>query len=288
MPSLTGAPQEDMPPLETSLWRELIARRCSLSFSDSRLRRLNQSLRERMGRLGHRSLLDYYDLVAFRPEGEAEWLELLNLLLNHETSFFRHPPSFEALKDHVLPQLVADGRRTPGSPTRLWSAGCSTGQEAYSLAIALLDTLARQGRQVEVTGSDISPCALERACRGRYRPFEVRSLPEDSRAQYLRRIEDENGPVYQVCDDVRGLVRFRRFNLNDPTSYGVGGQDVIFCQNVLIYFAPEARKEIVGHLAEQLNPGGYLFLGPAEAIGLWVAGLEPVRLENALIHRRTC
>jgi chemotaxis methyl-accepting protein methylase len=275
-----------MSPLETSLWRELIARRCSLSFSESRLRLLNQSLRERMRCLGRRSLLDYYDLVAFGPEGEAEWPELLNLLLNHETSFFRHPPSFEALKGHVLPRLVADGRRPPGAPICLWSAGCSTGQEAYSLAIAFLDTAGRQGGQVQVSASDISPRALERARAGRYRPFEVRSLPEDSRAQYLRRLEDENGPVYQVCDAVRGLVRFGRFNLNDPDSYGVGGQDVIFCQNVLIYFAPEARADIIGHLAERLNPGGYLFLGPAEAMGLRAAGLEPVRLENALIHRR--
>jgi chemotaxis methyl-accepting protein methylase len=285
MPSPTGVPQGDLPPLETGLWLDLIASRCCLFFSEGRLRVLSQALRQRMGQLGFRSLVDYYDFVAFRPEGQAEWPELLNLLLNHETCFFRHTPSFEALKGHVLPQLVSEGR-PPDAPLRLWSAGCSTGQEPYSLAIAFLDTVGRQGGQVQVSASDISPRALERARLGRYRPFEVRSLPEDNRARYLHRLDEEHGPVYQVCDAVRELVRFDGFNLNDPDSYGVGSQDAIFCQNVLIYFAPEARAEIVGHLAERLNPGGYLFLGPAEAMGLRAAGLEPVRLESALIYRR--
>jgi chemotaxis methyl-accepting protein methylase len=275
-----------MAPLETRLWRELIARRCNLFFTEGRLRLLNQSLHQRMVRLGLRSLLEYYDFVVFGPKGEAEWPELFNLLLNHETGFFRHPPSFDALKGHVLPRLIADNRRAPGTPIRLWSAGCSTGQEPYSLAIAFLDTAGRRGGQVQVRATDISPRALTRARSGRYRPFEVRSLPEETRTRYLHRLEEKSGPVFQVCKDVRRLVRFGRFNLNEPDSYVDGNQDVIFCQNVLIYFAPESRASIVSRLAERLNPGGYLFLGPAEAIGLRPAGLEPVRLENALIYRR--
>jgi chemotaxis methyl-accepting protein methylase len=287
MPSLTGAPPPEMSPLEMSLWRELIGQRCGLCFSENRLRLLSQSLQVRMRSLSQRSYSDYYQFVVFHPDGAAEWLELLDLLLNRETSFFRHAPSFEALTGHVLPQLLGDRRRSAGGPVTLWSAGCSTGQEAYSLAMAFLETAGRQGGRAQVSASDINPRALDRARRGRYRPFEVRCLPEVCRDQYVLRVGDGDGTQYQVCDMVRELVQFGCFNLTDPDSYHVWGQDVIFCQNVLIYFPQEARAEIVCHLASRLNTGGYLFLGPAEAVGLRVAGLEPVRLENSLIYRRT-
>jgi chemotaxis protein methyltransferase CheR len=211
---------------------------------------------------------------------------LLDLLLNRETGFFRHQPSFEALTGHVLPELLRDRRRPAAVPVTLWSAGCSSGQEAYSLAMAFLETTAGRRERAQVTGSDISPRALDRARQGRYRPFEVRCLPETCLSRYTRCGVDAVGPCYQVADAVRELVQFERFNLTDPDSYAVWGQDVIFCQNVLIYFAPEDREAVVGHLAGRLNPGGYLFLGPAEAVGLRVAGLEPVRLDNALIYRR--
>jgi chemotaxis methyl-accepting protein methylase len=285
MPMRTNAVAPELSPLHEGRWRELIGRRCGLAFSDARLRVLRQALDERMRRLGCDDLGDYYRQVALDADGHAEWRQLLELLVNRETSFFRHAPAFDALTDHVMPQLRRD--RPAGEPARLWSAGCSTGQEAYSLAMACLEAADGRGRGTRVLATDISADALGRARAGRYRARELRGLPAALQARYVPAAEgaDADGS-YRVCDVVRDLLHFAWFNLNEPATYPACGQDVIFCQNVLIHFPPEAREDVVGHLARCLNPGGYLFLGPAEAMGLRVTGLESVRLEGALIYRR--
>jgi chemotaxis methyl-accepting protein methylase len=240
----------------------------------------------------------YYRYVAFNPDGEDEWLKLLDLLLNNETSFFRHPPSFEALTGHVLPRLMQEKEKYGVNTITMWSVGCSTGQEVYSLAIAFLEMIAasfpvntsqRQMWRVKITGSDLSQRVLDKARRGRYRPYEVRRLPDPYRQQYMTVLESGWGgrSFYQVIDQVRALVQFGPVNLHDPASYRVPAQDIIFCQNVLIYFKPESRIEIIRWLCQRLNPGGYLFLAPAEVIGLKLPDLQPVRLKEALIYQRT-
>jgi chemotaxis methyl-accepting protein methylase len=288
--------------LEYEVWRELIWQRCGLYFTESRIRFLSQRLRERMRLRRSKSYSEYYHYVAFNPEGEGEWEELLELLLNKETGFFRHLPSFEALTGHVLPRLMRDKQKYGVNTITLWSAGCSTGQEAYSLAMAFLERYLEPVKgpvlntaegmadshlwQVKVTGSDISQRALDKARRGRYKPYEVRYMPALYRKNYLTVVEDAQNVFYQVGDRVRELVRFGNLNLSDPDSYWISAQDVIFCQNVLIYFKPESRIEIVRRLCQRLNPGGYLFLAPAEVVGLKLPGVQPVRLPDSLIYQR--
>ncbi len=268
-----------MSPLEQALWRDFLGRHCGQSFADDRLRRLLPGLWARVQARGLSSYNDYYHHVAFSPEGGDERAVLVESVLNKDTSFFRHAASFRALAEEVLPRAL----ETKGS-VALWSAGCSTGQEAYSLAMAALET-GGAGRAA-VTATDLSEAALARARRGRYRPHEVRSLPAHLRAKYLTSSEDRGRVVHEVAGEVRALVNFRPFRLERPDSYGVAGQDVIFCQNVLIYFRPECRAEIVARLCERLAPGGHLFLGPADALGLRPPGAEPVRLGDAAAFRR--
>ena len=144
-----------------------------------------------------------------------------------------------------------------------------------------------RGWQPKVTGSDISQRALDKARRGRYKPYEMRHMPDLYRENYMTVLKDKRSVFHQVADRVRALVQFGYLNLNDPNSFWVSAQDVIFCQNVLIYFKPESRVEIVRRLCQRLNPGGYLFLAPAEVVGLRLPGVQPVRLANSLIYRRT-
>lgn len=298
--------QPDMLTLELDLWQDLIRQRCGLHFSESRLRFLRQSLWERMCAHDMRSYQEYYEYVTVHPDGRREWKALLDLLLNHETGFFRHLPSFEALRGHVLPGLLRDDHRE--ETITMWSAGCSMGQEPYSLAMAFLEhTTAcflprglRGAREtslpwrVKVTGSDISPRALEKARHGRYKPHEIRTLPAQYRQQYFTELSEGHNLLYQVIPQVQALVDFTYVNLHDLGSFPPfplpgkrsGGFDVIFCQNVLIYFQREQRVAVVERLCQYLRPGGYLFLGPAEVVGLQLPGVRAVRIVDALIYQR--
>jgi chemotaxis protein methyltransferase CheR len=299
--------QPEMSGLEYEVWREFVQQRCGLYFSENRLRFLRQRLWERMRQRRIRSYSEYYHFVAYNADGEREWNELLELLLNQETGFFRHMPSYEALTGYVLPHLMQAKQKHGVNIITMWSAGCSIGQEPYSLAMAFLEmvdpTLPRQagvavplspvqggghgGWLVKVSGSDISHNALDRARLGRYKPYEVRLMPDPYRQKYMREVVGQWGVFHQVDDRVRALVQFGYINLNEPTTYWVSAQDVIFCQNVLIYFQPERRVEIVQRLCQRLNVGGYLFLAPAEVVGLRLSGIEPVRLTDVLIYQRT-
>ncbi len=287
-------PPSELSTLECDLWQALIQQRCGLFFSESRLRLLRQSLWERL-RLHHmRNYGEYYNYVLFHPGGDREWKVLLELLLNHETSFFRHQPSYHALVTHVLPALLGEPKRA--RTLCMWSAGCATGQEAYSLAMTFLESQRTQDFHVKVLGSDISQQALAKARCGQYKRHELRQLPDYYRQQYFTVMYDESTVMYEVNARVRALVEFRYINLCDPTTFPlpplpglhglVGGMDVIFCQNVLIYFSRESRVEIVQRLCQHLRVGGYLLLGPAEVVGLQLPGVQSVRLADALIYRR--
>lgn len=288
------AVQPEMSPLEYEVWREFIRCRSGLDLPENRRRFLSQRLWERMRVHGARSHSEYYHYVAFNSQGEDEWNELLELLLNHETGFFRHEPSFAALTGHVLPQLMRDRRKLGMNVITMWSAGCATGQEPYSLAMAFLETAAQalsltgESWQVKVSGSDISPRSLEQARRARYKAYQVRTMPDLYREKYLTVVEDDRSAqaVYHVVDAVRALTQFGTLNLHDPGTYWISAQDVIFCQNVLIYFQPENRIEVVQRLIQRLNPGGYLFLAPAEVVGLKLPNVQPVRLPDSLIYQR--
>ena len=296
-------PADSIPPAMSSgeyeVWYKLIQDRCGLYFTPNRQRYLRLRLWERMRLRGIKSYGDYYHYVVYNARGGDEWTEILTLLLNNETSFFRHTPSFDVLARHVLPELTKEKSRHGIHSMMLWSAGCAAGQEAYSLAMTFFDFLAlvpfgdaiqvsHAGWQLKVIGTDIDLPALERARRAQYKLSEVRYMPEAQRQRYLRVVaEDKGAPSkYQVIDAVRAVTQFSQLNLIDP-NYWVSGQDVIFCQNVLLYFELEQRLAVVQRLCHCLNPGGFLFLAPAEVVGLKLPGIQLVRQPDSLIYQRT-
>lgn len=290
-------PYQTTPPemsvVERELWQMLIQERCGLQFNDGRLSLLRQRLWKRMQVRRLLSYSDYYHYVTFNSEGQEEWQMLQALLLNHETSFFRHPTVLEALTKHLLPTVIERKIRQGVGLITLWSAGCSTGQEPYSMAMVALEWLATlpppvfqnggQGWHLKISGSDISREALQKARQGRYKPHELRYLPDEYRSQYLKRIDDG----YQIVGSARSVVQFGYVNLLDPATFWVMSQDVIFCQNVLIYFKPEDRRKIVNHLLGCLAPGGYLVTTPATTDGLQLKGVQRVSLPDVLVYQRT-
>ena len=275
MPAAVVASSSSLPELsltEGRLWCELIERRCGLHFPESQWRYLRRRLWERMALASISTYSQYYRLIAEggRPE---ECRTLLEDLLNPETSFFRHQPSFKALTTTV--QEWRGGKRR-----ELWSAGCSTGEEAYSMAM----TAAAAGSPVEVLGSDLNPRVLERARAGVYSARQLAAVPSTWKTRFLK--ETAKPGEWQVADDLRARVKFDTFHLLDARTYPKREFDVIFCCNVLIYFSPAARQDAASGLLGRLKPGGYLFVAPGESAGLSMPEAELTRLEGTQVWRR--
>ncbi|MFZ1990103.1 MAG: protein-glutamate O-methyltransferase CheR [Alphaproteobacteria bacterium] len=211
-------------------------------------------------RLGHSSL---DALTEALRAGRSPTLDLavIEAMVTNETSFFRDKPAFDRLKTSSLPKLLEARANT--KRLNIWCAAASTGQEPYSVAMMLKD-MAPQLRdwRIDILGTDISPVVLEKARSGVYSQFEVqRGLP----IQQLVRHFNQEGEIWRINADLRGMVRYRELNLLDEFS-ALGHFDLIFCRNVLIYFDRDTKTDILERLAKTLMPDGYLMLGAAESI----------------------
>jgi chemotaxis protein methyltransferase CheR len=271
---------------DLTVWQELVAHRCGHTFFGERVHILRNAITSRMRALGISTSGAYYKQVTSHPDGLTEWHELLELLLNKETSFFRDFGVYQALTTLALPNLLRLRQLDGADRIYLWSAGCSTGQEAYSLAMACLEVPGMPCHAVRILGSDLSLRALEQARRNCYKAAAMRCLPPDCQSKYLEVQRDQAKTVYRVREKVQQLVEFKQFNLIEPSTYPAFPQDGIFCLNVLIYFSPVRRAQIIANLCTWLRPGGYLFVGPGDAIGISLPDIETILLPDAQIFRR--
>ena len=224
----------------------------------------------------------YYQMLSKPGEHASEWEALVERLINHETSFFRHPPSFDALQRHILPELR--DARPRGGKLNLWSAGCSTGQEAYSLAMVAMDDEALKG-DFTVWGGDISRYAVDMARRGRYGPRAVATVRADYRQRFLRAVNDAGDRVPKSPTSCVSATGSWQRTSSGTTRFSVS-YDVIFCHNVLIYFSPAAVTQAVAFLASRLTLGGYLLLGPGEAPSERPLGLVQVSVNGVRAFQR--
>lgn len=246
-------------------FRDLIYRESGIHLSPAKIALLVGRLAKRLRHNGLQSFKDYYRLVLDSP---AERIQMLDAISTNETHFFREPKHFELLHKVIFSEWACEaaaGRRS--RRIRVWSAGCSTGQEPYSLAMTLLEHFpAENGWEIEITATDLSTKALEIAQWGIW-PFELaREIPLPYLKKFmLKGIREQSGTM-KAGADLRALIRFSRLNLNDA-SYSLPGKfDLIFCRNVLIYFDFQSRNRIVRHILDYLSPRGYLFVGHAESL----------------------
>ena len=207
---------------------------------------------------------------------------VVEAVLNNETSFFRDLRGFTLLKDLVLPELL---KRSPPSEIRVWSAACSTGQEPYSLAMLLRESLPPAAlRWWRLMASDLSQSAIARAREGSYSQFEInRGLP----ATRLVRWFSKAGDSWRVSHELRAMVDFRRVNLARDEVLSMPSMDVVLLRNVLIYFDSDARRDVLRRVQRVLRPGGWLLLGGAEAAIRAAPGFEFVGGAGGSIYRRT-
>ena len=262
--------------------RALLDRAAGLVFDDSRRDSLCYSLGERMSACGSERVADYLRLLR-SPQGADELQSLLNAVTIQETHFFRNPPQFRALRQHVLPQLIR-AATTGSRRLRIWSAGCSTGEEPYSIAMLIREIVPLlDGWDIKVLGTDISTRALDAARAGRY---TSRSLgvadPADVARWFIR-----DGDEFVVRPEVRELVEFRRHNLVvDAPPFESEPIDLILCRNVTIYFSRDTTRLLMARLHERLSDGGYLFLGHSETLWQINDRFRLVTLGDAFVYRR--
>jgi chemotaxis protein methyltransferase CheR len=245
------------------LLREFIHGYCGIYFDDGSKFLLERRLTRRLEQRQLRSFEEYYHFLRYDRKREEELSVLVDNLTTNETYFFRESPQLRAFSEEILPELretLADRK-----VLRIWSAGCSTGEEPYTIAILLFESGDWwRDWQVEILGSDINQRVLHTARKGVYKKSAHRVTSPEMLAKYF--IEEEKGN-YRIADRVRELVSFSYLNLLDPYKTSlISNMDVIFCRNVIIYFDKEAKKKVIESFYEKLREGGYLLLGHSESL----------------------
>jgi chemotaxis protein methyltransferase CheR len=264
--------------VELNSFRALIEQRSGIRFDHSRERFFSARIREHIESKG---LSRGADLMPLVRSSNIEYESLLQQLLTHETSFFRYPSAFEALKKRVLPEVHARKFWATSRSLRIWSAGCSTGEEPYSISIAVAETPSfATGWEVEILATDISRQALASAVRGKYPQRSLANLTPSQIAAHFT----ADGDQCEVKPAVRSRVAFVVMNL--VQGLYVGRMDCIFCMNVLIYFSDERREQLIRGFYDCLEPGGYLMLGHSETLGNIPVKFEKIIFEDFMMYRR--
>jgi chemotaxis protein methyltransferase CheR len=255
--------------------RGLIYEAAGINLGSEKKTMLEGRIRSRLKELAIHSYGEYCDYL-FSGQGlEDELVHLIDVVTTNKTDFFREPRHFDFLTATALPSVIAamPSRR----PVLIWSAGCSSGEEPYTLAMVLSEYgLTHTGFSFRVMATDVSTTVLEKAERGIYPADTIRPVPGPLKARYFMRSRDHSSDRVRVVPELRRLVQFRRLNFMDP-EYGLTEKaDLIFCRNVIIYFDRPTQQKILQKLTKNLEPGGYLFVGHAETLHELDLPLTPV------------
>ena len=255
---------------------DLLRREAAIVLSPGKEYLVESRLRPLARQTGHPGIGELLT-AAQSPSGLAVRKRIVEALTINETSWFRDREPFAALTDVVLPEILSD---SPGRPVRVWSAASSSGQEPYSIAIQL-DKALPPGRDFQILATDLSTEMVERASAGRYNQLEVnRGLPAGDLVKYFQR----SGMEWQVTDKLKRKITFQQLNLAQPLPV-MQPFDVVFLRNVLIYFSPETKRQILARIRKVLRPGGWLQLGAAETTVGIDAAFERVPVGRTAIYR---
>lgn len=259
-PVASGPPEPELVRI-----RDLVYQVAGIFHPDNKLRLLQDRCGRRMKELKVQSLREYFECLTVRPIRQTELVLLLNEITIGETCFFRNQPQLDALRRIVLPNILQVKSRLPLRRLRIWSAGCSTGEEPYTLRILQLEESAGPLKDwsVEILATDLNERSLTHAKAAVYGNYSTRNLPPTYRDKYFT----PQGDQLQVSSIARGNINFGRLNLSDDARMTfMKSMDVIFCCNVLIYFDLASKRRVIQHFYNNLLPHGYLFLGHSESL----------------------
>lgn len=245
--------------------RDLVYQVAGIFQPDNKLKMLEDRCGRRMQVLGVKTLRDYYDCLTVKPIRQAELISLLNEITIGETCFFRNLPQLDAVRNVVLPHILEARSKIPVQNLRIWSAGCSTGEEPYTLSMILLEETATKlkGWNFEIMATDLNERSLAHCKHGVYGKYSTRNLT----AYYRQKYFTVKGEDLEVNAEVKAHVNFSRLNLFDDGRMAfMKGLDLVMCANVLIYFDAASKRRVIQHFYSNLLGHGYLFLGHAESL----------------------
>ena len=268
------------------LFQELLIEASGLHFEESRSQSLHLALWQRLQHRGYDSYREYYNLLKFHPEGRLEMRELLDLITIGETYFFRNKAQFNVLMKFVLPEIIQRKVGSGDKRIRVWSAGCSRGDETYSIAIAIMEVIpSYEEWSISILGTDINRNGLACSEEAIYSQKDIGHLEKE----YLEKYFKIQGSTYILNTNVRKLAQFEYHNLAKASIIHERMQniDLIFCRNVIIYFDSQTTERVIENFHNCLAQDGYLFLGHSETLWQITNKLERVEFPQTFIYKKT-
>lgn len=268
---------------EFRLIRDIIHSHCGLSFDHDTKYLLEKRLAKRLASLRMGSFRDYYHFLKYNRGRDQELSDIMDILTTNETYFFREAFQLKAFTEEIIPAIKAAKEKAGERQLRIWSAGCSTGEEPYTIAMLLLDMNCFSGWKIEVIGTDISHRVLHHARKAVYGRSSFRATENG----HIRRYFEEVDGGLKIHDQVKRLVTISHMNLFDEDrALLLGKMDVIFCRNVIIYFDQVAKKRVVEMFYRSLREGGYLLLGHAESLLNTSTAFALRHLKNDMVYQK--
>ena len=278
---LTSQTEKLLSDSEFRLFTDLLRNRCGLHFDEDTRFLVEKRLARRIEESDFGSFASYLYALRHGSQSDEEFSKLVDVLTTNETYFFRERSQLNALVHEIIPGMLA--KRADGRPVSIWSAGCSSGEEPFSIVMMALEANLVPGRDFRVYASDISRAVLSKARRGIYREASFRDTDPAMRLHYFAQKEG----LTRISDEVKRHVDFVHMNLLDPAKLDLlGTMDVILCRNVIIYFDLETKKQVMTTFHEKLRPGGYLLLGHSESLINVTSDFELKHLSRNLVYRR--
>ncbi|MBC7355997.1 MAG: protein-glutamate O-methyltransferase CheR [Desulfomicrobiaceae bacterium] len=264
--------------------RDFIYEQSGIYIGENRKYLLENRLANRLRELNLKNFNEYYYFLKFDPDRKQELTKLFEVITTNETSFFRNPPQIAVFQEKVLPEILESQRATRS--VHIWSAGCSTGEEPYTLAIVCHEVLGSEiaSWNIRITANDLSDAVLHAARRGVYTEYSLRTTPPGIIARYFH---NEGGGRFRINEEVQRLVHFGQINLSDRLQVRrVERSNVVFCRNVIIYFDDDMKRRVLAGFYDNLLPGGYLFLGHSESVHNLSRAFRPVQHPGCIIYRK--
>jgi chemotaxis protein methyltransferase CheR len=270
---------------EFRLIRDIIYSHCGLFFDNDTKYLLEKRLSRRVQMFNLQCFKEYYHFLKYDRKKDQELSDLMDILTTNETYFFREAFQLKALTEEILPELKLRKEQRGEKSLRIWSAGCSTGEEPYTIAMLIMEMDCFRGWRVEIIGTDISHRVLQQSRKAVYGKSSFRTTEE----RYVKRFFQEQEGGFRVNDEVRELVTISHLNLFDQNRLALlGKMDVIFCRNVIIYFDQAAKKRIIESFYRMLQEGGYLLLGHSESLMNVSTAFALKHLKNDMVYQKPC
>ncbi|HET7706750.1 MAG TPA: protein-glutamate O-methyltransferase CheR [Thermoanaerobaculia bacterium] len=261
--------------------RDQIYKRTGMFFSESSKYLIQKRLSPRAKELNFDSFQKYFYFLQYDPRSESEFDQIYDLITTNETYFFREPAQLNAFAEEIVPELMA---KKSLKRIRIWSAGCSSGEEPYSIAMLLQEAGWYQKGSFEIFASDLNQAVLQKARRGVYRENAFRATSPHLREKYFTKEPDGS---WKISDDIRNRVSFGRLNIYDEGRVALlGALDVVFCRNVIIYFDDASKRVVINNFYNRLVDGGYLLLGHSESLISLSTQFKLKHLKNDMVYQK--